>query len=68
MTTKSSSPARGSKTKAARASGAAAKSLETVFDAVVCEGRAIDEVSRALAVSRAVVDTRLRRMRTRLAA
>jgi len=30
MTTKSSSPARGSKTKAARASGAAAKSLETV--------------------------------------
>ena len=43
-------------------------SLRAVFDAVVCEGRAIDEVSRALAVSRAVVDTRLRRMRTRLAA
>lgn len=42
-------------------------SLREVFDAVVCEGRAIDDVARALRVTRAVVDTRLRRMRVRLA-
>lgn len=41
-------------------------SLREVWDAVVREGRAIDEVARALGVSRAVVDTRLRRMRMRL--
>lgn len=40
--------------------------LRAVFDAVVRDGRAIDEVARALGVSRAVVDTRLRRMRMRL--
>ena len=42
-------------------------SLREVFDAVVREGRAIDDVARALKVTRAVVDTRLRRMRMRLA-
>ncbi len=42
-------------------------SLREVFDAVVCEGRAIEDVARALRVTRAVVDTRLRRMRMRLA-
>lgn len=43
-------------------------SLRAVFEAVVCEGRAIDEVAGALALSRAAVDTRLRRMRQCLAA
>ena len=43
-------------------------SLRAVFDAVVREGRAIEEVARSLGVSRAVVDTRLRRMRARLRA
>lgn len=41
-------------------------SLRAVWDAVIREGRAIDEVSRSLGVSRAVVDTRLRRVRMRL--
>lgn len=43
-------------------------SLRVVFEAVVFEGRAIEDVARTLAVSRAAVDTRLRRMRMRLAA
>jgi RNA polymerase sigma factor (sigma-70 family) len=53
-------------TVAARA-GAMPPSLRAVFDAVVCEGRAIEDVARSLGVTRAVVDTRLRRMRVRLA-
>jgi DNA-directed RNA polymerase specialized sigma24 family protein len=40
--------------------------LRAVFDAVVCEGRDINEVARALGVSRAVIDTRLLRMKRRL--
>ena len=40
--------------------------LRAVFDAVVCEGRDIHEVARALGVSRAVIDTRLLRMKRRL--
>jgi RNA polymerase sigma factor (sigma-70 family) len=40
--------------------------LRAVFDAVVCEGRDINEVARALGVTRAVIDTRLLRMKRRL--
>ncbi|MFO0630427.1 MAG: sigma-70 family RNA polymerase sigma factor [Polyangiales bacterium] len=43
-------------------------SLRAVFDAVVCEGRDIGDVARALGVSRAVIDTRLLRMKRRLRA
>lgn len=43
-------------------------SLRAVFVAVVCEGRSIDEVARALSISRAAIDTRLRRMRGELGA
>ncbi len=57
---------RGVVTVMARAEGMPS-SLREVFDAVVCEGRAIEDVARALRVTRAVVDTRLRRMRMRLA-
>lgn len=49
-----------------RRAGRLTPSLRAVWDAVVRDGRAIDEVARALGVSRAVVDTRLRRMRLRL--
>lgn len=51
---------------------AAARTLppseRAVYGAVVCEGRAIDAVAHEMGVSRAVIDTRLRRMRDRLGA
>jgi DNA-directed RNA polymerase specialized sigma24 family protein len=47
--------------------GSLPRSLRAVYAAVVCEGQAIEEAARALGVTRAVVDTRLRRMRKRLA-
>lgn len=56
--------------RALRRVDAAARTLppseRAVYGAVVCEGREIGEVARALGVNRAAVDTRLRRMRDRL--
>lgn len=46
-----------------RRAEALARALREVYERVLVEGATIDEAARALGVSRAVIDTRLKRMR-----